>query len=98
MKVNSLAAVASATLLQYAAAKEIKTNEIVELYESGTRHHEIMSIKHVRVDFFNSVAAITAFEARSLTGVGQMGRGDCQWKDGLFSVQEPSRQGTRHLH
>lgn len=47
MKVNAIA-LASAGLVQYAAAKELKpTNENIELYESGTRHHEIMSIKHV---------------------------------------------------
>lgn len=46
MKYNALA-LASATLV---AAKELQpTSENIELYESGTRHHEIMSIKHVSV-------------------------------------------------
>lgn len=48
MKVNTLAAVASAVLFQYATAKELQpTDEFAELYESGSVHREIMAMKHV---------------------------------------------------
>jgi len=50
MKVNTMAFVASATL---AAAKELKPSEAgmdIEMYESGSRHMEIMAIKHAGWD------------------------------------------------
>lgn len=48
MKVTTLAAVATAAIFQYAAAKELKpTDEFLELYQSGAKHREIMNLKHV---------------------------------------------------
>jgi hypothetical protein len=48
MKVQTLTALAVAAISHYAAAKELKpTDEFLDLYQSGTKHREIMALKHV---------------------------------------------------
>lgn len=103
MKVNALA-LASATLVQYSAAKELKpTSENLELYESGTRHHEIMSIKHVCLSHPMNGGSMRRKSGldwldTDISPQGQMGRSNRQRTDGLYTVQEPPSQGSRHLH